>query len=101
MVSTSVNSSASKSLTEDTVCNISEYEEVEVAPHISPPPQPDLNTDSESTRAVAAEVTEEGGKLKERARAGGPKKKERLRLFPLASCLPHPSHIPHFLVTPG
>ena len=49
---------------------------------------------------VAAEVTEEGGKLKERA--GGPKKKERLRLFPLPSCLfPHPSHIPHFLVTPG
>ena len=37
------------------MCNISEYEEVEVAPHISPPPQPDLNTDSESTRAVAAE----------------------------------------------
>ena len=31
---------------------------------------------------VAAEVTEEGGKLKERA--GGPKKKERLRL-PLSS----------------
>ena len=39
---------------------------------------------------AAAEVTEEGGKLKERA--GGPKKKERLRLFPLASLIHPISH---------
>ena len=39
---------------------------------------------------VAAEVTEKGGKLKERA--GGPKKKERLCLFPLASLIHPISH---------
>ena len=61
MVSTSVNSPASKSLTADTVCNISEYQEVELVEKrdntssdrsdIIPPPQQDLDNSSEPSRA--------------------------------------------------